>query len=199
MAGLNINTEDSSKILLVSAIILLMSSFFLPLVLVYLIQDFLYLSNTQWFYDTPASAYVIFMIGMIWIPVLMFLHLFIEWKYEFRFLKWVTLSLMSLSIPFFMFGVSNYYYLDGEGLHFNDLETFNTITSYKWEDIEEANEVYTKSNGVTVMDHYRFITKDGEVIDLSYNNKVSSNKFRILEKLKEHDVKVTNNMGDLYE
>ncbi|MCM3666187.1 hypothetical protein M3204_17345 [Mesobacillus subterraneus] len=199
MATLNIHTENTARILFVSAIILMFSSFFMPLVLVFFIQDYLYLSNEKWFYVTPPSAYVIFMIGMLWISITLLVHLFIQRKYELKHYKWITILLMSISIPFFMFGISNYYYLDNEGLHFNDEKTFNTIISYDWEDIKEAKEVFIKSNGVTVMDHYRFITKDGDIIDLPYNSKVGNNKSRIVEKLKEHNVPVTNNMGDLYE
>ncbi|MEH7884344.1 hypothetical protein V7654_08455 [Bacillus sp. JJ1609] len=199
MAKLTFSTESTSKILLVSALILLISSLFMPFVLVFFIQDYLYLSSEKWFYDTPASAYVIFIIGMLWIPIMILIHMFSQWKFELRYFKWITLLLMTLSIPFFMFGISNYYYLDDKGIHFNDVKTFNTITSYEWEDIKNAKEVYTKSNNVTVMDHYEFETKKSEIINLASNHKVSSYKFRIYEKLEEHGVVITNNLGDLYE
>lgn len=199
MARLTFDTESTSKILFVLAIILLISSLFMPFVLVFIIQDYLYLSSEKWFYDTPASAYVLFIIGMLWIPIMMLIHIFIQWKFELRYYKWITILLMTLSIPFFMFGISNYYYLDDKGIHFNDVNTFNTITSYEWADFKNAKEVYTKSNNVTVMDHYEFETKKGEIIDLPSNHKVSSYKFRILEKLEEHGVEITNNLGDLYD
>ncbi|WP_423410157.1 hypothetical protein AABM38_09580 [Heyndrickxia sp. MSNUG] len=199
MARLTFNSESTSKILFVSAIIMLISSLFMPFVLVFIIQDYLYLSSEKWFYDTPATAYVLFIIGMLWIPIMMLIHLFIQWKFELRCYKWITILLMTLSIPFFMFGISNYYYLDDKGIHFNDVKTFNTITSYEWADFKNAKEVYTKSNNVTVMDHYEFETKKGEIIDLPSNHKVSSYKLRILEKLEEHGIEITNNLADLYE
>lgn len=199
MARLTFNTENTSKILFVSALIMLISSLFMPFVLVFIIQDYLYSSSEKWFYDTPASAYVLFIIGMLWIPIMMLIHLFIQWKFELRYYKWITILLMTLSIPFFMFGISNYYYLDDKGIHFNDVNTFNTIKSYEWADFKNAKEVYTKSNNVTIMDHYEFETKKGEIVDLPSNHKVSSYKFRILEKLEEHGVEITNNLSDLYD
>ena len=199
MARLSFNTENSSNIILVTAIILMISSLFMPLVFVYYIQDYLYLTADKWFYVTPPSAYIIFMIGMLWIALTSFLYLFLKWKSDRKGFKWAALFVLLGSIPFFMFGVSNYYYLDDQGMHFNDYKTYNTINSYYWEDIKEAKEIFVKSNGVTVVDHLNLVTKDGEVIELPYNSKVSNNKFRIMEKLQEYNVPLTNNMGDLYE
>ncbi|MBS8263629.1 hypothetical protein DYI25_04120 [Mesobacillus boroniphilus] len=199
MARLSFNTDNTSNIILVTAIILMISSLFMPLVFVYFIQDYLYLTAEKWFYVAPPSAYIIFMIGMLWIALTLFLYLFIKWKSDWKGFKWATLFVLLGSIPFFMFGVSNYYYLDDQGMHFNDYKTYNTINSYYWEDIKEAKEIFVKSNGVTVVDHLNLVTKDGEVIELPYNSKVSNNKFKIMEKLQEYNVPLTNNMGDLYE
>ncbi|MBT2642414.1 hypothetical protein J7I80_09260 [Bacillus sp. ISL-41] len=199
MLNLRSNYEDSSKIILVTAIILIISSLFMPLVFVYYIQDYLYLSADKWFYDTPSSAYVIFMIGMLWIAITLLVHLFLKWKFDWKGVKWFTLFIMLGSIPFFMFGVSNYYYLDNQGIHFNHHKTYKTINSYYWEDLEEAKEIFVKSNGVTVVDHLNLVTKEGDVIELPYSSKVKNNRFKIMEKLQEYNVPLTNNMGDLYE
>ncbi|WNF24633.1 hypothetical protein [Mesobacillus jeotgali] len=199
MKRLSFNSENTSNLILVSAIIIMISSLFMPLVFVYFIQDYLYLSADKWFYVTPPSAYIIFMIGMLWVAVSLLLHLFLKWKFDWKSLKWVSLLLISGSIPFFMFGVSNYYYLDDKGMHFNEHKTFNTIDSYYWDDIKEAKEIFVKSNGATVLDHLTLINKSGEVIELPYNTKVQNNKFKIMEKLQENNIPLTNNMGDLYE
>jgi hypothetical protein len=199
MKRLSFNSENTSNLILVSAIIIMISSLFMPLVFVYFIQDYLYLSADKWFYVTPPSAYIIFMIGMLWVAVSLLLHLFLKWKFDWKSLKWVSLLLILGSIPFFMFGVSNYYYLDDKGMHFNEHKTFNTIDSYYWDDIKEAKEIFVKSNGATVLDHLTLINKSGEVIELPYNTKVQNNKFKIMEKLQENNIPLTNNMGDLYE
>ncbi|WP_226087440.1 hypothetical protein [Mesobacillus sp. S13] len=199
MSRSSFNSENTSNLILVSAIIIIISSLFMPLVFVYFIQDYLYLSGDKWFYVTPPSAYILFMFGMLWVAVTLLLHLFLRWKFDWKGLKWVSLLLILGSIPFFLFGVSNYYYLDDKGMHFNDHKTFNTIDSYYWNDIKEAKEIFVKSNGVTVLDHLTLITKSGEVVELPYNTKVQNNKFKIMEKLQENNVTLTNNMGDLYD
>lgn len=199
MSRVSFNSDNISNLILVSAIIIMISSLFMPLVFVYFIQDYLYLSADKWFYVTPPSAYIIFMIGMLWVAVTLLLHLFLKWKFDWKGLKWVSLLIILGSIPFFMFGVSNYYYLDDKGMHFNEYKTFNTTDSYYWNEIKEAKEIFVKSNGVTVLDHLTLVTKSGEVIDLSYNTKLQNSKFKIMEKLQENNVPLTNNMGDLYE
>jgi uncharacterized protein YxjI len=98
-----------------------------------------------------------------------------------------------------MYGVSNYYYLDDKGIHINDVKTFNIVTSYEWKDFKGAKEVYTKSNNVSVMDHYEFETKDGEIITLPANHKVNSYRQSILAKLEEHGIELTSNLIDFYE
>ncbi|WP_079508587.1 hypothetical protein [Mesobacillus jeotgali] len=199
MARISFNTENTSNIILVSAIILIISSLFMPLVFVYFIQDYLYLSKEKWFYVTPPSAYILFMVGMLWISATLLLYLFVQWKFDRKAYKWITSLLMLGSIPFFLFSISNYYYLDDNGMHINDSKSFNEIRSYGWKDIKEAREIYVKDSGVTVFDHYKFTAKNGEVFVLPNNSKVSQNKYRILEKLKEFNIPVTNNLGELYE
>lgn len=199
MAQTQFNSENKRRIIFVSAVIILLSSLFMPFVLVFIIQDYLYLSSEKWFYDTPASAYTLVIIGMVWISIVLLLHLFIQNKFELRYYKWITIVLLGLSIPFFMFGVSNYYYLDIKGIHINDVKTFNNINSYEWEDFKSAKEVYKKSNNVSVLDHYEFETKEGEVITLPANHKVSSARHGILAKLKDSGIEMTSNLSDLYE
>ncbi|CAM3726505.1 hypothetical protein [Mesobacillus thioparans] len=199
MAQLTFKSENTSNIILVSAIILIISSLFMPLVFVYFIQDYLYLTKDKWFYVTPPSAYILFMVGMLWLAVTLLLYLFVQWKFDWKGFKWLTILLMFGCIPFFMFSISNYYYLNDEGLHFNEAKSFNEIQSYGWKDLKEAKEIFVKTKGVTVSDHYMFTTSDGNVIKLPNNSKVAFNKQRIMEKLEEYNIPLTNNMGDLYE
>ncbi len=199
MARLSFKSENTSNIILVLAIILIISSLFMPLVFVYFIQDYLYLTKDKWFYVTPPSAYILFMVGMLWLAATLLLYLFVQWKFEWKGFTWLTILLMFGCIPFFMFSISNYYYLNDEGLHFNEAKSFNEIHSYGWKDIKEAKEIFVKTKGVTVSDHYMFTTSDGNVIELPNSSKVVFNKQRIMEKLEENNIPLTNNMGDLYE
>lgn len=44
----------------------------------------------------------------------------------------MTGILLICSIPFFVLGVSNYYYLDDKGIHMNDLMSLEE-TDYRWD------------------------------------------------------------------
>ncbi|CRK82700.1 hypothetical protein BN000_02644 [Neobacillus massiliamazoniensis] len=193
------NREKRMPIIFVSAIILFISSLFMPFVLVFLIQESVYHSKSYWFFETPTSAYITFMIGMVWIPIVLILHLIIQWKYELRLLKWITIFLICWSIPFFIYGISNYYYFDKKGLHYNHLESINQITTYEWENFKEVKEIYSRNKGITYLTNYQFLTTDNKVITLPYDIKFKENQNRIIEKLKEHDIRVTSNYMDQYE
>lgn len=194
------DSEKAHQYVFASAIILFISSLFMPLVFVFFIQETLYHSKSYWFYEAPTSAYVTFGIGMVWIAIVLFGYLFIKWKFEPRFLKTITMLLLCISIPFFMFGVANYYYVDDEGLHFNYLNTFNQVTTYEWKDLKEVKEIYEKSSSGTVyLKEYAFITKDNKVETLPLSGKIGGNQLRLKAKLTENGVRMTSNYEDMYE
>jgi hypothetical protein len=84
-------------------------------------------------------------------------------------------------------------------LHYNHLRSINQITTYEWEDLKEVKEIYSKNKGITYLTNYQFLTTDNKVITLPYDIKFKENQNRIIEKLKEHDIKVTSNYMDQYE
>lgn len=96
-----------------------------------------------------------------------------------------------------MFAVSNYYFFDAKGLHYNDLETINQTTTYDWDSFKEVQEVYVNDDGPAYLKSYKFITNDNKVIIIPFNWRFRENQNRILGKLKEHKIKVTNNYKDL--
>lgn len=193
------DSEKAHQYVFVIAIILFISSLFMPLVFVFFIQETLYHSKLHWFYEAPTSAYVTFGIGMVWIAIVLFGYLFVKWKYDPRFSKSITGLLLCISIPFFIFGVDNYHYLNDEGLHFNYLYTLNRVTTYEWKDFKEVKEIYEKSSGTVYLKEYAFITKGNKVETLPFNIKLKENQNLILTKLAENGVEVTSNYKDMYE
>lgn len=196
MGAISINSEKGTLLLVISAIIVLLSSLFMPFVLVFLLQDIFYHSKAHWFFERPASAYILFMGGMLWIAFILFLQLFVQWKFELKFFKWVSAALILLSIPFFMYGVSNYYYFDEQGLHHNPAETFNQIDVYEWADFTAVREVYGQTNGVLNLEYYVFETKDKKDLTLPFNQGFAEYRNVILSKLEENKIKVINNLDE---
>lgn len=193
------NSENANIYVFVTAIITFLCSFFMPMVFVFFLQESLYFSKTHWFFEAPTSAYVTFSIGMIWISIILFIYLFVNWKFEPRFLKSFTALLLCLSIPCFMLGVANYRYMDDEGLHINYLKTLNEITTFGWNDLKEVKEVYEKKNGTIYLKEYTFITKDNKVETLPISGKLGENRNRVLAKLKENGVPLESNYQEINE
>lgn len=200
MSNLIAKTEKGPT-LLVWTIVLFISSPITPLLLLALIQDSFYHDRrSQWFFIAPPSAYIVCLIGMVWIPIVLTIHLIIQYKYEFKKMKWVTLFLIFLSIPVLLGGITNYYYFDEKGAHYNSLNTLNEITN-EWSSFQEVKKIYVKdkATNTTYLNEYEFITKDKKVIRVPYRIELKEYENWILEKLKQNNVKVTDNFAEQYE
>ncbi|RHW41571.1 hypothetical protein D1B31_07585 [Neobacillus notoginsengisoli] len=198
MSNLVSNTEKRPVLVVTWAIILFVSSFFMPYVIVFLIHNSFFQSREQWLFEAPGSGYLTFMIGMIWIPIVMILHVIIQSKYKVKYMRLISMALISLSIPFLLLGATHYYYIDNNGLHFNELKTFNKTSTYEWSSLKEVKQVYAerKEDGSVYFDHYEFITGDNKQIIIPYEVGLRNVEAHILEKLKENHVKVSDNYLD---
>ncbi|WHY84653.1 hypothetical protein QNH39_18625 [Neobacillus novalis] len=197
MSNLIVKTEKGPS-LLVWTIILFFSSPITPFLLLGLIQDSIYHDRrSQWFFIAPPSAYIACLIAIIWIPIVLTLHLIIQYKYEFKKMKWVTLFLIFLSIPVLLGGITNYYYFDEKGVHYNSLNTLNEKTN-EWSHLQEVKIVYSKNEATNVIDlnEYQFITDDNKVITVPISGEFKAYENLILAKLKENNVKVTDNFAE---
>ncbi|MFD1020689.1 hypothetical protein [Thalassobacillus hwangdonensis] len=181
--------ERRRQILLTIAIILFISSLLIPFVVVFLLQDLFFTDRSQWFFITPTTAYITFMAGMMWPAIVIFIHLLIQTKYNFKSYKWVSIALIPLSIPVLLFGLTNYYYFDDQGINYNHLTTTNQMT-YEWDGFKEVEKIYSKEDGTTTLVEYRFLTKKDEEIFVPVNMDFRNYQSRILKYLEENKVKV---------
>lgn len=197
MSNLIVKTEKGPT-LLVWTIIMFLSSPISPFLLLGLIQDSIYHDRrSQWFFIAPPSAYIACLIGMVWIPIVLTLYLIIRNKYEIKKMKWVTLFLIFLSIPVLLGGITNYYYFDEKGVHYNSLNTLNEKTN-EWSSLQEVKKVYSKNEATNAihLDEYQFITDDKKVITVPIRAEFKAYENLILAKLKENNVKVTDNFAE---
>ncbi|MHC0036380.1 hypothetical protein [Pseudoneobacillus sp. C159] len=196
MKLINIDSEKWTHGLYGIIIILFFSSFIMPIVSIYWFQDFFYHSKSHWIFIAPSSAYIIFFIGMILLPIAICLHLVIKSKFNWTWYGWITCLLFFCAIPFFYLGITNYYYLDEEGYHSNDL--FSTQeTVYRWDEMKELKEVWVTKNGRSTINQYLVITVDQKEIDLSqaFVSKYSV-KHKVYKTLESLGVEVTTTMQD---
>ena len=184
--------EEHSVKLVAYTIILFISSFFAPFVIVASYQSMVYFSRTYWFFSTPFSAYITFMGGMLFIAVIMTIYLIFRQRLEGRKLKWITGLLFIVSIPAFILSLTNYYYMDDMGIYYNELTGFKE-KEYKWDDMAKVHIIYRNHQGTTEFFQFKFEMTDGSKIIIPINNKLSENKYRIEAKIKELRIPVQDN------
>ncbi|WP_316570136.1 hypothetical protein [Neobacillus sp. YIM B06451] len=195
MEDVMLKTEKSPMLMVVWAIILFVCSSFMPFIIVSIIHSYLFKSPDQWLFIALGEGYITFMAGMFWVSIVMFLYVFIQYKYHVKFMKWIAFALFSISIPLFMFGSEHFYFFNENGLHYNDLNTFKQTTTYDWASMKEVKQVYANraTNNARYLDNYVFIMPDNRHIVIPYDSELRRNEKRILVKLERSQVKVTDN------
>lgn len=185
-------SEEKSVKLVAYTIILYISSFFVPFVIVASFQSLIYFSRSQWFFATPFSAYITFMAGMFYIAVVFTIFLIFRQKWDGNNFKIITGLLLLISIPAFYFSLTNYYYLDDKGVHYNSLMSVNE-KEYKWENVHTVHIVYRNHQGTVSNYQYKFELNNGSIITLPYDDKFAENVGRIEDKIQQFGITVKDN------
>ncbi|RLQ94302.1 hypothetical protein [Falsibacillus albus] len=192
-----INGEYDYMIIAV-IIICIISSFILPFIFVYLIQESIFNSASNWIFFSPLSAYFTFMLGMLWIPVPLAVHLIIKNKTSRSSSLLTGILIIFISGPLFFSSINNYVFIDQQGIHYNDLFK-KSPTEFSWDKIQNVHEVFQKKNGNNILIEYDFVTDSNKVIKLPSTKVSVLNKSLIYQQLEKHGVEVDNNLKDLYE
>ncbi|MDN3018697.1 hypothetical protein PH210_21145 [Paenibacillus sp. BSR1-1] len=186
------STEDSQVKLVAYTIILYISSLFVPFIVVASYQSMVYYSRNQWFFTTPLSAYITFAAGMLIIAFALTVYLIFRQRSNGSGLKWVTWVLILGSIPVFVMSLTNYYFFDEKGIHYNSLTKIRE-EDYEWDKIKKIHIVYRNHQGTTSILQYQFESRNGREITIPFNDKLSENKWRVEKMVKENNILVTDN------
>jgi uncharacterized membrane protein len=199
---MRIMTKDPEKRasgLFAIVLILFFSSFFMPFVMIFLLQDFLYHSSSHWLFIAPGSAFLTFFIAMITIPIILAIYLHAKTKSDEKWIRWVTCLIILSTIPFFLLSISNYYYFDDKGIHYNYLMSLGE-TDYQWENMMELKEIWVLENGVSRLDDYLLVLEDHTELRLSAAfNKDFNLKNKVYHILENNGIKLSSNREQLYE
>lgn len=79
--------------------------------------------------------------GMIFIAVVTTVYLISRHRWEGVWFKSIILVMFLASIPVFNLSLTNYYYLDKEGIHYNSLTSISE-KEYKWDEIAKVHIVF---------------------------------------------------------
>jgi hypothetical protein len=190
------SSEESHVKLIAYTIILYISSLFAPLVIVSSYQSMVYYSKEQWFFTTPFSAYITFMIGMLFIAMVLTIYLIFREKWNQKLLNWTTGVLILITFPAFILSLTDYYYLDQKGIHYNGLLELKE-NEYKWTNVSKVHIIYRNHQGTTGFYQYKFEMKNKKMIAIPVNDKLLNNnlenKRRVEEVIRKNNIPVTDN------
>ncbi|WP_053366776.1 hypothetical protein [Bacillus sp. FJAT-27245] len=190
---INTRSSDERKVTMVAiTIIMFISSIFVPFVIIASIHSMFFFKREYWFFETPPSAYVAFMGGMLLSALLFTLYLVSAWKWGSKKLGIVFLASQILTIPVYIGAVDNYYYATDEGIFFNNLTGYG-VKKYSWADMERVKIVYRLSNGSVRLDGYEFTDKAGDELLIPYTRRMADSQWKIDEVIKYFKLEVTDN------
>jgi hypothetical protein len=186
-------SADENQVKLVAyTIMLYISSLFVPFVVIAGYQSMAFTSKSQWFFTTPLSAYLVFMAGMIFIAAVFTVFLIFRQKWKGRVFRWIIICFVLLSIPSFILSMTNYYYFDDKGIHYNFITGLQE-KEYQWENVDTLHKVYRNHRGSTGYYQFKFEMKDGKMVTIPFNDKLSENQYRIEEKMQKHNIETKDN------
>lgn len=190
------SSEEGQIKLIAYTIILYVSSLFVPLVIVASYQSLVYYSKNQWFFTTPFSAYATFGISMLFIAIVLTFYLIFRDRWNNKIIARTTWILILLTIPAFFLSLTNYYFFDQKGIHYNGLFDLNQ-KDYKWTNVKKVHLVYRNHQGTTSYYQYRFDMKDGNTIAIPIDDKLLNdfqiNKKRIEDVIRKNNIPMTDN------
>jgi FlaA1/EpsC-like NDP-sugar epimerase len=173
-------------------IILYISSLFVPFVVVASYQSMVYYSKAQWYFTTPFSAYLAFMIAMLFIAIVLTVYLIFREKWKSSVIKAVFILMFIISISTFFLSLTNYYYVDENGIHYNGLYNLKQV-DYQWDHVAALHIVYRNHEGTTSYYQYKFEMKNGSEVTLPFDDKLESNRLRIQQVVDTYKIPVKDN------
>jgi hypothetical protein len=72
------------------------------------------------------------------------------------------------------------------------------VTTYKWENVKEIEEIYKISQGDITLSEYVFTMKNNKEIKIPYRLDIREVSDHITDKIEEYHLKVTSNEDELY-
>ncbi|KHF41622.1 hypothetical protein [Halalkalibacter okhensis] len=131
-----------------SGMLLLVTSFFVPIVAIIFIQDWLFFSVDHWSFIRPKAAYIGFGAGMVWTAIVLFSLLLTKVYSEKRDrtykLTWLHLLFLGLAVILFVCSITHYAYLDEDGVKKNSFWTLSE-DRIEWDDVLEVTRVVDES------------------------------------------------------
>lgn len=186
------NYDNKAATIVAYNIILFISSFFIPFIIIYPIQEVVYVPESYWFFHTPQNAYFFMIAGLLSISIAIFIFVFLRSRLE-EYRKNVLRSLLGVSfipgILVLFLSLNYYYYFNDNGIFKNDFLAINEKT-FLWSEVKEAKKTIVTESGTTKPVDYKFTYKDGETIIFEFTRKITYNRAKIEYMLAKNGIEV---------
>jgi hypothetical protein len=139
-----IDADTLMPYVLTAGPLLIISAFFVPVIVIMMVQDMLFFSYDHWSFIRPRAAYLGFGGAMIWLAVCLFSLYFIKAAAEKK--NWndrsmsVHTVLMAAAFPIFVLSIYHYAYLDEAGVKVNAFWSVSEDEIH-WGDVESVSRV----------------------------------------------------------
>ncbi|WP_132371409.1 hypothetical protein [Melghiribacillus thermohalophilus] len=181
--------RDFSALIVATALILFICSFIFPFIILYITRDSFFRPDTYWIFESPFAAYILLMMGILFISIGLFLFLSVK-KRQGKALAWVSFTIsLFISLTLMIISVFNYYYFNEKGLYYNHLFSIKE-SHYGWDDFEKMIQVSEKEKGTTRLKELIFVTSDGREISFPFQDHFWSHLNKINSLLQRSGVPV---------
>ncbi len=185
--------SDYAIYFLVIGIIVLLSSTFVPFLVITIGQDIFFRpEDSFWLFQAPISSYLIVGIAVAIIGAVFCIAAYILSKMESRKESWKTWTLMSITIPSLIaigMAVNQYYYFNDQGIHQSSL-TGTHEELYAWSDMQGVSFISEVTGYVKKLSHMEVKLRDGRTIEYPFNDELRMNRGRIQTTLEQVGVEV---------
>lgn len=139
---------DVHQMLVPIAIILILSSIFIPLFFLAPIQFLLYKPSGEWFFEPPKNAYYSFIGSILLVATMLIVTAIAIHKEKMtKGMKGFIALGYFLSIVIFVLSINQYHYANQSGIFINRFLSFEEEI-YSWGDITSAEEQAIVKNGI---------------------------------------------------
>jgi amino acid transporter len=174
-------------------IILFLSSFTAPFILLFPIQELLYRPHEYYLFETIFKAYIILMFVLIAMAIILLINLLITptTKKGRNVQRTIVGTSWLLVLAILFLCINHYQIIDEKGLHTNNFFSLQE-DSTSWAEIVKVEQTNVQKDGVTKPDKLIFTLNDGTTIEQSLTAKLVIAKAFINYELSKNGITIEN-------
>ncbi|KKK38496.1 hypothetical protein WQ57_07770 [Mesobacillus campisalis] len=184
------NADSFSVYIIAAAIVMFFAALPAGIFIVNLLQQTLFIRESQLFFETPRSAFMAFIITLMIVPIVMILLVFVKSRTHGKKSRILIAAASIMTLAAFggmsYLSFTNYYYMDQNGFHYNKLWQLQE-ERYPWEKLTTISQINTSDGGTLKADKLIFSFGQDKV-ELDITPKLYNEMEPVIESLKSRGV-----------